>query len=100
MELRYVDPNLKRLATEAAFTAGFPRGVVEEFRRSIQAVRAARDAEDLLALQSLGFEYLDGRRSGKVALRLQNGYRLVGEMEDLTVNLRAIEIKHETKGDL
>ena len=100
MELRYDDSNLKRLATEPMFVADCPDDVVEEFRRSIQAVRAARDVNDLSALQSLGFEYVDGRRSGKVALRLQNGYRLVGEVEDRTVNLRAIENGHETKGDL
>lgn len=82
MELRYLDPDLARLETDARFTAGLGTSVVRGFRKVVAFIRAARDERDLYAMKSLHFEKMEGSRKGQRSFRLNKQWRLFVRIED------------------
>ena len=82
MEAEFDDPELDRLETDAAFTAGLGQPVVRGFRKVMQAIRAAADERDLYALRGLAFEKLKGKRDGQYSLRINKQWRVIVEVRD------------------
>ena len=95
MKIRFGDPDLDRLETDAAFTARKSQALVKAFRIRIQGIRAAKDERDLRAPKSWRFEKLEGARSHQHSIRLNDQFRLILEIEggpsDKTIVVVAIE---------
>ena len=81
MKYRIDDEQLKRLATDAAFSAGLPAGAVKGYRKVFAWIVAAADERDLRRMKSLRFEKLRGDRSHQYSMRVNDQYRLIIEME-------------------
>ena len=81
MEVRFADDDLDRLETDTQYDAGFNHAVVRAFRGRMQAIRAADDERTFYQLKSWRFEKLKGKRSHQRAIRLNNQWRLVIEIE-------------------
>lgn len=75
------DSELERLAIEPSFNAGFAAEVVKAYRKRVQQIHAATDERDLLALRSLRFKKLKGKRSHQYSIRLNLQWRLIFEIE-------------------
>src|ERR1700741_3496007 len=84
MQIEFRNRNLDRLETEMRYTAGFGSDVVKAFRRRIQAIRAATDERDLLAVRGNNFERLKGDRSHEYSMRLNDQWRLILEIKKST----------------
>src|ERR1041385_395924 len=84
MEIEFGNENLDRLETDAGFTAGYARDVVKAYRKRMQAIRAANDERDLLAVRGNRFEKLKGNRSNQYSLRLNDQWRLIVEIKSGT----------------
>lgn len=80
MDVEFDDHDLDRLETDANFTAGFSQEVVRAYRKKMQQIRAFRDERDFMALKSLHFEKLKGKREGQHSIRLNLQWRLVLEV--------------------
>ena len=81
MEVRFRDPNLDRLETDASFDGGFPQAVVRSFRKRMQDIRAAEEERAFYAMKSLHYEKLKGNRDHQHSMRLNDQWRLVLELE-------------------
>ena len=81
MEIEYKDADLYRLETDASFTCGYGRDLVRAFRKRIQAIRAAIDERDLIAVRGNNFEKLKGNRSHQCSMRLNDQWRLILEIK-------------------
>jgi proteic killer suppression protein len=81
MDVRFKNPELDRLETDATFTAGFAAAVVKAFRKVMQAIRSATDERTFYAMKSLHFEKLQGKRAHQRSMRLNDQYRLIVEFE-------------------
>jgi proteic killer suppression protein len=84
MEIEFRNSNLDRLETDISFNAGFGPDVVKAFRKRIQAIRAAVDGRDLLAVRGNRFEKLKGKRSREYSMRLNDQWRLILEIKSAT----------------
>jgi toxin HigB-1 len=80
MEVDFDDADLDRLETDAQFTGGLSQEVVRAYRKKMQQIRAFRDERDFMALKSLHFEKLKGKREGQHSIRLNMQWRLVFEI--------------------
>lgn len=80
MEVVFDDADLDRLETDAQFTAGRSQEVVRAFRKRMQQIRAFRDERDFMAVRSLNFEKLKGKREGQHSVRLNLQWRLILEI--------------------
>lgn len=80
MDAEFDDHDLDRLETDASFNAGFSQEVVRAYRKKMQQIRAFRDERDFMALKSLHFEKLKGKREGQHSIRLNLQWRLVLEI--------------------
>ena|SRR6266850_4503090 len=81
MEIEFKNDRLDRLETDAGFSGGFSEGVVKAFRKRIQAIRAAVDERDLIAVRGNRFEKLKGNRSHQYSMRLNDQWRLILELK-------------------
>jgi proteic killer suppression protein len=81
MQVKFAKDYLKRLETDAAFTAGFSVDIVRAYRKCMQLIRASTDERDLYAFKSRRFERLKGGRSSQHSLRLNDQWRLIVEIE-------------------
>ena len=77
---------------------GFPSDVVRNFRKRMAMIRAADDERVFYALKSLHYEKLKGDRRHQRAMRLNDQWRLVlelqGEGRDRVVVVVEIEDYH------
>jgi proteic killer suppression protein len=80
MDFEFRSPDLLRLATDAAFSLGFPEGVEKAFRKRVQAIAAAADERDLYMMKSHRFEKLKGDRRHQHSMRLNDRFRLILEI--------------------
>ncbi|MBI2767255.1 MAG: type II toxin-antitoxin system RelE/ParE family toxin [Chloroflexi bacterium] len=80
MDVRFADPDLDRLETDAGFDAGWPRSVVKAYRKVMGWIWSAVDERDFYNLKGLHFEKLQGR-PGQHSMRLNDQYRLIVEFE-------------------
>jgi proteic killer suppression protein len=95
MDVEYADDDLRRLETDAKFSAGFEQAIVKGFRKRIQVIRAAIDERDLYALKGNRFEKLKGDRAGQYSLVVTGNWRLIVELigdSPSTKKVRVIEI--------
>jgi proteic killer suppression protein len=81
MEVRFVDPALARLDTDADCPTHLGAAVVRKFRKVVRFIRAAKDERDFRAMRSLKFEKLKGDRSHQHSLRINRQWRLIVEVE-------------------
>jgi proteic killer suppression protein len=82
MEVDFVDPDLDRLETDPAFTAGHSPAIVRGFRKVMQQIRAAPDERDFYAQKGLQFEKLKGKRDHQRSMRINKQWRLILEIND------------------
>jgi proteic killer suppression protein len=81
MDVAFKDPDLDRLETDAAFSAGFSDAIVKAYRKAMAHIRAASDERTLYARRSFHFEKLKGDRTGQYSMRLNDQWRLILTME-------------------
>mgnify|MGYP001348772564 CR=1 FL=1 len=86
MEVEHDDPDLARLETERAASAGHGDVVDRGYRKVMQVVRAAADERDLYRHKSLHFEQLQGERAGQRSLRINKQWRLIVELRGAAPN--------------
>lgn len=60
MEVSFADEDLRRLWLDETATGGFPKGVVEAYRRRLNAIYATPDERVFYHITSLHFEKLKG----------------------------------------
>ena len=77
MDVEFEDDDLDRLETDVRFDRGLPLGAVKEFRKAMQAIRAAVDERDLYPLRGLRLKKMKGDREGYYSLRCNDQYRLI-----------------------
>lgn len=94
MEVRFADPDLDRLETDAAFDAGWPRAVVKGYRKVMGWVWSALDERDFYNYKSLHYEKLEGR-PGQHSMRLNDQFRLIVEYEDAGQSKRIVIVAIE-----
>ena len=95
MDVRFKDPKLDRLETDATYDAGFSQAIVTAYRRLMQVIRAAPDERVFYNLKSLHFEKLKGNRSAHHSMRLNKQWRLIVEFEGVAPNKLAAVISIE-----
>ena len=81
MDYRLENKTLEKIDTDPRFNGGYSRDIVKAFRKRLQAIRAARDENDLRALKSLRLEKLKGERKHEYSMRLNDQFRLIFELE-------------------
>jgi proteic killer suppression protein len=81
MNVRFVEDELRRLATDPGFSGGWAREVVKAFRKRIQMILDAQDERMFRAGKSLHFERLEGKRSHQHSMKLNDQWRLILEFE-------------------
>lgn len=86
MDVRFKDPKLDRLETDARYDAGFSQAIVTAYRNRMQVIRAAPDERVFYNLKSLHFEKLKGNRSSQHSMRLNKQWRLIIEFEGVAPN--------------
>lgn len=86
MRIEFDDPNLERLWTDRAFTGGHAPAVVKGFRKAVNAIHAAADERDLLALRGLNFHRLRDDRDGQYAMKVNDQWRLIVEIRGAAPN--------------
>jgi proteic killer suppression protein len=98
MDVQFDDPDLDRLETDRAFTAGHDDSTVKGFRKAMQVIRAAPDERDIFAMRGLHFEKLKGERSHQYSLRVTIKWRLIvelkGDAPNKVVRVKGIEDYH------
>ena len=80
MLIEYDDPDLERLARDAAYTAGFAPAIVKGFRKMVGFIKAVVDERALIAMHGLNFHPLDRDRAGQYSLKINDQYRLIVEL--------------------
>jgi proteic killer suppression protein len=96
VEVRFADPDLDRLETDARFTMRLPQPVVKSYRKVMGWVWSAVDERDFYGLKGLHFEKLEGR-PGQHSMRLNDQFRLIVEFEGMnprTIVIVGIEDYH------
>lgn len=78
MDVRFSEPALDRMETEAAYMGGFSAALVSAYRGRIQALRAAPQEQVLLRLRSFD---LRCAANGKQALRVTDDWDLLVAFE-------------------
>ncbi len=98
VDVGFEDPDLDRLETDRAFTAGFGPDVVRQYRKRMQQIRAAVDERDFYRTKSMHFEKLQGSKRDERSMRLNDQWRLIvlleGEAPNKTVTIVGIRDYH------
>lgn len=98
MDIEFGTTELRRLATEPGYTAGYPPEVETMYRRRIQFIDAAPNDLALRNQRSWRFKKLKGDRSEQHSIRLNDQWRLVVELrtggERRIVRIVSIEDYH------
>ena len=81
MKLAFRNADLDRLETDSTSDGGYQPGIVRQFRKRIQQIRAAADERDFYKQKSLRFERLKGSRAHQHSMRLNDQWRLILEFE-------------------
>jgi len=82
VRFRFKSNKLRRLYEDSAYRAGLDVALVKAFRMRMQQIGSARDERDFRALKSLHYEKLKADRAGQHAMRLNDQWRLVLEVEE------------------
>ncbi|WP_066775022.1 type II toxin-antitoxin system RelE/ParE family toxin [Sphingomonas sp. CCH5-D11] len=76
MRIEFADEALKRICTDEAHKLGLPFAVIKAAQRKLLQLEAAVDERDLRNLKSLNFKKLQGARSGRHSVRVNDQYRI------------------------
>lgn len=76
MRIEFADEALKRICTDEAHKLGLPFAVIKAAQRKLLQLEAAVDERDLRNLKSLHFKKLQGPRSGRHSVRVNDQYRI------------------------
>jgi proteic killer suppression protein len=77
MDVEFKDPALRRLETDADFSAGLSDALVRAYRKTVAHIRAASDERTFYTRRSFRFEKLKGDRAGQYSMRLNDQWRLI-----------------------
>lgn len=77
MKIVFADPDLRRICTDEAHRLGLPVAVIQAARRRLVQLEAASDERDLRNLKSLNYKKLQGDKSGRRTVRVNDQYRIV-----------------------
>lgn len=77
MEVEFGDKRLALVETDRAAETGLPISVINSLRRKLVTIRAAPDERTLRNWKSLHYEKLEGDKSGRRSIRLNDQWRLV-----------------------
>jgi proteic killer suppression protein len=80
VEVMFAGEEWERLAVDKRYTARLPTAVVRAYRKRLQAILAADDERDLIAVRGNRFEKMKGSRSHQHSMRLNDQYRLIVEL--------------------
>jgi proteic killer suppression protein len=98
MEIRFADPDLELLYTQAGYSGKWGAALVSAYRNKVGIIESALDERDFYGLRSLRFEKLKGKRSHQHSIRINDQWRLVIEFEgrgaDKIVTIVSIEDYH------
>jgi proteic killer suppression protein len=98
MDVLFADPILELLEAEDAGQTRLPVGVIKSARRKLTIIRAAPDDRALRNWKSLHYEKLRGGREGQRSIRLNDQFRMVLTLDEMTtpptVTVLAIEDYH------
>jgi len=86
MELSFEDKTYERMERDAGYSNGLPAPVVSLYRSRLQLLRAACSPRDLSAMRCLDFRPLPDRPGQQHAVRLNDEYRLVFELNGRTAD--------------
>jgi toxin HigB-1 len=76
MRIEFADEALKRICTDEAHKLGLPFAVIKGAQRKLVQLEAAVDERDLRNLKGLHFKKLQGPRSGRYSVRINDQYRI------------------------
>ena len=77
MEVKFNDKDLALIETDRAAETRLPVSVINSFRRKLVVIRAAPDERTLRNWKSLHYEKLEGKKSGRRSIRLNDQWRVV-----------------------
>ena len=90
MEIEFRDKRLALIQTDRAAETRLPISVIKSCRDKLVVLGAAPDTRTLRNWKSLHFEKLQGDRSGQCSIRLNDQWRLIFELDEDRIPLRAI----------
>ena len=82
MEVEFADKTLRRLYSEAGYTAGYPPEVERGFRKVVGLIRNADHERSLAGFVGLRMEKLKGDRAHQRSLRINGKWRLIIELRE------------------
>jgi toxin HigB-1 len=96
LEVEHADPDLERMETDAAFTAGFDAGIAKKFRYTMQIVRSVSKKNQLYQFKGLNLHQQPPPDTHQHSMRLNLKYRLIVEFsgEEPNEKIRTIEINN------
>lgn len=98
MDVRFANKRLKDVDADAKASAGHGADIDKAFRKLMMIIRAAVDERDIYARPAVRFEKLSGKRQHQHAMRINDQYRLIVELEGSAPNkvvaVRGIEDYH------
>ncbi len=77
MEVKFNDKDLALIETDRAAETRLPVSVINSSRRKLVVIRAAPDERTLRNWKSLHYEKLEGKKSGRRSIRLNDQWRVV-----------------------
>lgn len=80
MEVYFEDDSYDRLYVDRGYSAGFSPQIVSLYRRRVQILRAARDENDLAAMQCLNVVRTGANPGHRLSIRLDDQHRLLVEL--------------------
>ena len=91
-EVSYRDESLEQLERDPQYTAGHSEAVVKAFRKRMWFIRNAVDERDLREAKGNHFEKLKGAREHQHAMRLNDQWRLIIEIEGKGTNKKLVVV--------
>jgi toxin HigB-1 len=98
MRVVFADKGLSLIETDQAGATKLPVPVIKSARRKLIVLRAAIDDRSLRNWKSLHYERLKGERAAQRAIRLNDQFRMVFELDEQTepqtITILSIEDYH------
>ena len=98
MDLIFADPALALIETDQAGATRLSVAIIKSARRKLTLLRAAPDERSLRNWKSLHYEKLKGGRDGQRSVRLNDQFRLVFTLQEVTkpptITILSIEDYH------
>jgi proteic killer suppression protein len=95
MEIKFEDGLLEQLETDVSCKSPWPPSVVRAYRKRINFIRQALNERDLYAWKSLQVKKLQGERRSQHVMRLNDQWRLIFQIKELTTGNQIVIISIE-----